>query len=408
MTMAASADVYTINPSDLGNATINLEEEFVLGGFKFKVAKNDGATAPAYNKAGDIRLYALNTLEISCQDANMTAASFKISTAGLKRLTTITADPGTIAAQAAGDATVDWSGSAAAVTFTVGAKADFGTDGNTKAGQFDFDQITITTDGPITPYGSVTPPPTPDPVRCTTVAQLLAVDNNAEFTFDGSVTVSYANGPDCFIYDNTGATLLRAASGVFTTIYTPGTILSEFSGKRNDYSGTIQFNPDMASLSTDGDTEVTATICSTAAEVEAATMDTYLMLQKVNITSVDGRNAVVTFEDGTTMNLYNRFCTSLYEPKIEYPEIEDEVVNIYGLRSAYQSNVQVSYISYADYVGIRDIFADGAISINGRDITAPAGAAIYNVNGCRVDGHNLPAGIYVVRTANGAAKVIVR
>ena len=74
----------------------------------------------------------------------MTKIVFNLSTQGLKRLAPITADVGTVATQALGDKTVTWTGSATSVTFTVGEKADYGSDGNSKAGQFDFDSIVIT------------------------------------------------------------------------------------------------------------------------------------------------------------------------------------------------------------------------------------------------------------------------
>ena len=72
---------------------------------------------------------------------------FTLSVQGLKRLAPITADNGDIDTQAAGDETVTWTGSATSVTFTVGAKADFGSDGSDKAGQLDFTSVDITTGG---------------------------------------------------------------------------------------------------------------------------------------------------------------------------------------------------------------------------------------------------------------------
>ena len=73
----------------------------------------------------------------------MTSIVFNISTQGKKRLAPITANTGTVATQKSGDSTVSWSGSAKSVTFTVGEKAVYGSDGETKAGQLDFDSIEI-------------------------------------------------------------------------------------------------------------------------------------------------------------------------------------------------------------------------------------------------------------------------
>ena len=78
-------------------------------------------------------------------ESEMTKIVFNISAQGLKRLAPITANEGTIAAQASGDTQVIWTGSATSVTFTVGLKADYGSEGSSKAGQLDFTSVDITT-----------------------------------------------------------------------------------------------------------------------------------------------------------------------------------------------------------------------------------------------------------------------
>lgn len=111
--------------------------------FSFVALKNNGASAPTYNTNGkDVRTYAKNTLTVSAS-AKMTQVVFKLSNQGLKRLAPITVDKGEVAEQAAGDATVTWTGNATEVTFTVGEKADFGSDGSSKAGQLCFESVTI-------------------------------------------------------------------------------------------------------------------------------------------------------------------------------------------------------------------------------------------------------------------------
>ena len=73
----------------------------------------------------------------------MTSIVFNISSQGQKRLTSITASTGSVAKQASGDKTVKWTGSAKTVTFTVGEKATYGSEGADKAGQFDFSSVEI-------------------------------------------------------------------------------------------------------------------------------------------------------------------------------------------------------------------------------------------------------------------------
>lgn len=128
-----------------GGTTISGIEEWTNGDYTFTPAKGEtSSTAPAYNKNGDVRLYAANTFTITCATGNMTEVSFTISSQGKKRMTTVTSSTGTMTVTGADDYTCKWTGDAATVTFTVGDKATLGTDGATKAGQLCFTQIDIT------------------------------------------------------------------------------------------------------------------------------------------------------------------------------------------------------------------------------------------------------------------------
>lgn len=124
--------------SDLVDGTVD--------GFTFLAQKNNGSTEPTFNTNGqDVRIYAKGSYTITNNSGtNITNIVFNISTQGKKRLAPITANAGTVAAQAAGDETVTWTGGAQSVTFTVGDKADYGSDGNTKAGQLCFSSLVIT------------------------------------------------------------------------------------------------------------------------------------------------------------------------------------------------------------------------------------------------------------------------
>ena len=133
------------------------ETPITVSGYTFTAFKNEGTTAPTYNANGkDVRLYAKNTLTIKVASGNMSKITFNLSPQGKKRLTDITASTGTIAKQSAGDETVVWTGSASEVTFTVGEKAVYGTDGESKAGQFDFLSV-------VFGEGGDTPGPGPEP-----------------------------------------------------------------------------------------------------------------------------------------------------------------------------------------------------------------------------------------------------
>ena len=114
-----------------------------VGNFTFSADKNDGGTNPTYNENNkDLRYYAKNSLTISSTSI-ITQIVFTLSEQGLKRLAPITANVGSIATQKAGDKTVTWTGNATSVTFTVGEKADYGSDGSGKAGQLCVSSLAI-------------------------------------------------------------------------------------------------------------------------------------------------------------------------------------------------------------------------------------------------------------------------
>ena len=157
------------------------------GDYLVTIKKNSGSTAPTVNKtANDARAYAKATITVkNTKSINMETLIFNVSTAGLKRLAPITASVGTIGTQALGDETVNWTGEATEVTFTVGDKADYGTDGSTKAGQLCFDSINVVEGG----QGVV--------VTLSSIAvsgQKTTFTVGDTFTFDGTVTATYSDG----------------------------------------------------------------------------------------------------------------------------------------------------------------------------------------------------------------------
>ncbi len=132
----ASANVITVTPTDVSGSQ---------DGIVFESDKADGGTVPAYNANGlDVRIYAKGTFTVASTNGNMSQIVFHISTQGKKRLTSITPNVGQVAAQAVGDETVTWTGDASRVIFTVGEKAIYGSDGESKAGQFDFTSFDVT------------------------------------------------------------------------------------------------------------------------------------------------------------------------------------------------------------------------------------------------------------------------
>lgn len=124
----------------LGTETLSSLSDIEVGDVKFSFSKGSGQTAPSYNKAGDIRLYAKNVITVSGKNCTITKLEFTLDNTQLGNLTP---SVGTISGLSTGATTASWEGDSNNFTLTVGEKADYGSD-TTKAGQFRFKSVTVT------------------------------------------------------------------------------------------------------------------------------------------------------------------------------------------------------------------------------------------------------------------------
>ena len=118
---------------------------YTYNGIAITVDKATGGTKPTVNaNSNDLRAYANNTVRITSEIGNMTKISFELSAQGKKRMPELTATNGEFTYDVE-NANVTWTGDVADLTITVGEKATLGSDGESKAGQFDFLNFTVTT-----------------------------------------------------------------------------------------------------------------------------------------------------------------------------------------------------------------------------------------------------------------------
>ena len=143
VSLATAEEVTGVAKDFFGTATIDIKVPFEVEPVTLTFAKNDGQTAPAFNKSGDCRAYAKNTITATCSAGNLTKIVFTISSQGKKRLPDVAASTGTITI-ASDRSTVTWEGDASEVTMTVGEKAVYGSEGAEKAGQLCFTAFTAT------------------------------------------------------------------------------------------------------------------------------------------------------------------------------------------------------------------------------------------------------------------------
>ena len=121
------------------------------GEYTFLASKGGASNDPVYKTntdpawGNDIRVYANGIITITSKTKNIKAIEFVMSTQGKIRWANLTPSAGDVTPIVANGITV-WQGDTSYVDFTVGAKAELGTDAS-KAGQFCFNQMIIYAEG---------------------------------------------------------------------------------------------------------------------------------------------------------------------------------------------------------------------------------------------------------------------
>ena len=138
-----------LEKDDKGNFIAKNPITLTYDDYLVTIDKKNGTSNPfVHGVDNDARAYAKATVTVkNTKGVNMTELVFNLSAQGKKRLAPITADRGTVAAQQEGDETVTWTGEANEVVFTVGDKAVYGSEGETKAGQLCFLSIDVNEGG---------------------------------------------------------------------------------------------------------------------------------------------------------------------------------------------------------------------------------------------------------------------
>ena len=147
VSLATAEEVTGVAKDVYGSATVDITTPFEAGPVTLTFDKSGGGTAPAFNKSGDCRAYAKNTITATCSAGNLTKIVFTVSSQGKKRLTDLTPSVGTVTI-ADDHNTITWEGDASEVVMTVGEKAVYGSEGASKAGQICFTSFTATYSAP--------------------------------------------------------------------------------------------------------------------------------------------------------------------------------------------------------------------------------------------------------------------
>lgn len=333
-------------------------------GISFTTAKNAGTTAPTYNaNYGDLRIYAKGTITITSTVDNMTSIVFNISAQGKKRLAPITADKGTIATQASGDATVTWTGDASTVTFTVGDKADYGTE-SSKAGQLCFTDFTVM-------VGQADPDYVANPVI-----------KPATGTYYAAQEVTITAGEGTTVYYTTDGSEPTTSSSVYTAPFTVSetTTVKAIAVKGENKSEVAESVITIETL----ETKTIAEVIAAGAVDATSTQGTVVALSKNGLLLGDGTGYIYTYTGAA-------------------PEVQvGDVVSVAGKVSAYGGCMQFSGVTI-EKKGTAAVSYPTATIADGAAIDALVAAPA--VTYIQVEGKLTSTGNYVNFSIEGATAV---
>ena len=166
---------------------------YTSGNYTIKATKETGSSSPTVNAtATDFRSYAKNQVMVSNSQENIKKLVFHISAAGKKRWAELSASEGAVTHDVP-NGVIIWEGDAQFVMFGVGEKAVHGTDGATKAGQFNFSSVTAYTAADLESGGGESGGgegeggQTPDPEETITLYSETFGTNQGAFTIDDKV-----------------------------------------------------------------------------------------------------------------------------------------------------------------------------------------------------------------------------
>ena len=168
-------------------------------------------------------------------------------------------------------------------------------------------------------------------ITASTIAEAYALAENTNFTFTGNVVVTFQNGNNLWIRDDSGSGLIFG-SGVGS--YTKGDILkSGWTATNVVYNGIPEFtNPSGVSLSSQGSTVDPLPLTT----LTTGDVNKYASLSNVTISSASG-NDYYTEIGGTTFHLRNQYgLVTLTQGK---------TYNVIGIVTLYNNAIQFNLIS---------------------------------------------------------------
>ena len=198
--------------------------------------------------------------------------------------------------------------------------------------------------------------------ECSTLAELLALENNTPFVFNGEpIVVATPSSRYVYVKDSDNAALIYDATGQNTaSLYEGYTITGGWNGKVTIFNGLFELIPDdVLAQETGGAVKVEYPVV-TAADITSENANKVVTLKGVTAyTAGNGKNGTF-FIGETAIAAYNQFNIDMSA------WVEGQTYDIVGAISRYNDNVQFQPISFTE--------AEDAPAATVLALTAAAGA----------------------------------
>lgn len=238
------------------------------------------------------------------------------------------------------------------------------------------------------------------------IQEFIAKADSTGYTrITGTVNVTAQNGKQVYVQDATGALVIYGATATYET----GDALTGIIGKYDNYNGTPEMvSPIFPEEVSAGSVEPKSVLLK---NVNAALVSYYVkvvgeVVEDVTFVTDTASNMTLRDAAGNTIVARNKF-------KFAAEFFEEDLIEVTAVVDLFNGEPQLGVISYdwADEfpVAVENVYVNNIYTENGL-VVADGEFAIFTITGQDVTAMNgrLENGIYIVKTAKSAVKVVVK
>lgn len=238
------------------------------------------------------------------------------------------------------------------------------------------------------------------------IKEFIAKADSTGYTrITGTVNVTVQNGKQVYVQDATGALVIYGATATYET----GDALTGIIGKYDNYNGTPEMvSPIFPEEVSAGSVEPKSVLLK---NVNAALVSYYVkvvgeVVEDVTFVTDSASNMTLRDAAGNTIVARNKF-------KFAAEFFEEDLIEVTAVVDLFNGEPQLGVISYdwADEfpVAVENVYINNIYTENGL-VVADSEFAIFTITGQDVTAMNgrLENGIYIVKTAKSAVKVVVK